>query len=91
MNYKKPLVNKENRFSKAPPGYSLTQPPGKWSWEKPPQFTDPDSAVEALIKSVQRIAIINSSPVSTTSDFSDDIGLAIPGHIAREHAANWAL
>mgnify|MGYP003112326716 CR=1 FL=1 len=54
MNYKKPLVNKENRFSKAPPGYSLTQPPGKWAWEKPPQFTDPDSAVEALIKSVQR-------------------------------------
>jgi hypothetical protein len=54
MKYTKPLVNKESRFSKAPPGYSLTQPPGKWPWEKPAQFAEPDGAVDALIQSIQR-------------------------------------
>jgi len=54
MKYTKPLVNKESRFSKAPPGYSLTQAPGKWPWEKPAEFADPDSAVDALIRSIQR-------------------------------------
>ena len=54
MNYTKPLVNKESRFSKAPPGYSLADTPGKWAWEKPPQFNDPDSAVDALIMSLQQ-------------------------------------
>lgn len=36
-------------FMKGPPGWSLTQPPGKWPWETPPQYTNPDEVVELII------------------------------------------
>src|SRR5210317_1808696 len=38
-----------NRFNKAPPGWSLTEPKGKWAWEKPPVNSTPDKAVDAVI------------------------------------------
>ena len=38
-----------NRFNKAPPGWSLTEPKGKWAWEKPPVHATPDKAVDAVI------------------------------------------
>jgi hypothetical protein len=35
------------------PGWSLTQPPGKWPWEQPPRSVDPDEVVEKLITRMQ--------------------------------------
>ena len=35
-----------DNFHSAPPGVSLTQPPGQWQWEKPPRFTRPIDAVD---------------------------------------------
>ena len=32
----------------APAGHSLTQEPGKWPWENPPRFADPDDAIDFL-------------------------------------------
>lgn len=40
-------------FMKPVPGWSLTQPPGKWPWEKPPRFTDPDEVVDRIIKKLE--------------------------------------
>ncbi len=37
------------RFMKPVPGWSLTQPPGKWPWEQPPRSVDPDEVVDKLI------------------------------------------
>lgn len=50
----KSQLKPEKRFSKAPPGYSLTSEPGKWAWEKPPQFSTPSEAVDALLTSLQK-------------------------------------
>ena len=33
----------------APPGHSLTDEPGKWAWEKPPRFSNPDEALDAIL------------------------------------------
>ena len=38
-----------NRFNKAPPGWSLTEPKGKWAWEKPPVHSGPAQAVDSVI------------------------------------------
>ena len=38
-----------NRFNKAPPGWSLTEPKGKWAWEKPPVSSSPAKAVDFVI------------------------------------------
>jgi len=46
-------ITNSDPFSKAPPGYSLTQAPGKWPWEKPPQFTDADDAIEFILSKVE--------------------------------------
>ena len=32
----------------APPGNSLTDAPGKWPWERPPRFSDPDEAIDYI-------------------------------------------
>lgn len=37
-----------DNFHNAPPGISLTQPPGQWQWEKPPRFTRPIDAVDFI-------------------------------------------
>lgn len=47
-----PPVNPD-RFMKPVPGWSLTQPPGKWPWEKPPRSVDPDEVVDKLITRMQ--------------------------------------
>jgi len=36
-------------FNKAPPGWSLTQPKGKWNWDKAPTHASPADAVDAII------------------------------------------
>tara|TARA_R100001230_G_C5574379_1_gene95167 strand:- start:43 stop:585 length:543 start_codon:yes stop_codon:yes gene_type:complete len=38
----------------APPGHSLTDPVGKWAWDKPPQFSDPNDAVDFVIEKMQQ-------------------------------------
>lgn len=38
----------------APPGHSLTDPMGKWAWDNPPQFADPNDAVDFVIDKMQR-------------------------------------
>tara|TARA_R110000765_G_scaffold158806_2_gene262496 strand:+ start:210 stop:785 length:576 start_codon:yes stop_codon:yes gene_type:complete len=56
----RPPMNVQNRsavgmdkFNKAPPGWSLTQPKGKWAWEKPPVHSDPAKAVDAIIDKLE--------------------------------------
>lgn len=36
----------------APPGHSLTGPRGKWAWERPPQFSNPDDAIDHVISQI---------------------------------------
>lgn len=36
----------------APPGNSLTGPPGKWPWEQPPRFPNPDDAIDHITSSI---------------------------------------
>ena len=38
-----------DKFNKAPPGWSLTEPKGKWAWEKPPVSSTPAQAVDKVI------------------------------------------
>jgi len=35
-----------------PPGNSLTDAPGKWQWEQPPQFPDPDDAIDHTVEMI---------------------------------------
>lgn len=35
-------------FSRAPAGYGLTQSPGKWPWDNPPEIVDVDDAFENI-------------------------------------------
>ena len=37
-------------FSRAPAGYGLTQAPGKWPWDNPPEIVDVDDAFEDIKK-----------------------------------------
>lgn len=39
-----------------PPGYSLTQPPNKWPWQKPARYADPNQAVSAIIDNLEKPA-----------------------------------
>tara|TARA_R100000988_G_C4004472_1_gene171513 strand:+ start:1053 stop:1661 length:609 start_codon:yes stop_codon:yes gene_type:complete len=32
------------------PGFGMTQPKGKWAWENPPQFSDPNEAIDAIVE-----------------------------------------
>lgn len=34
----------------APPGHSLTGVPGKWPWERPPEFSNPDDVIDNIIE-----------------------------------------
>ena len=43
-----------DRFNRAPPGYSMTQPPKKWPWEQPPRFSRPDEAVDFIIDNLEK-------------------------------------
>ena len=37
----------------APAGHSLTQEVGKWPWERPPRFADPDDAIDFLTDNLE--------------------------------------
>jgi len=48
----------EDEFDKisalaAPPGHSLTDEPGKWSWERPPQYANPDEALDFVLDKLE--------------------------------------
>lgn len=49
-----PQVDKNSSFNQAPPGHSLADTPGKWAWERPPEFSGPNEAMDALIDSIER-------------------------------------
>lgn len=55
-----PFINDRNtrnsldRFNRAPPGISLTTPPGRMPFEKPPKYTTPGEAVDAIIDNIER-------------------------------------
>ncbi len=40
-------------FNRAPPGWTLTQPKGKWNWEKPPMHASPADAVDSIIDKLE--------------------------------------
>ena len=40
-------------FNKAPPGWSLTQPKGKWNWDKAPTHASPADAVDSIIDKLE--------------------------------------
>ena len=40
-------------FNSPTPGQSLTDTPGKWQWEQPPQVVDPMEAFERVLASLQ--------------------------------------
>lgn len=35
-----------------PPGNSLTDAPGKWAWERPARFTDPDDVIDYTVDTI---------------------------------------
>ena len=39
---------KRDLFSRPPAGYSLTQEPNKWPWDKPPQYTKIEDAYKSI-------------------------------------------
>jgi len=48
----------EDEFDKisalaAPPGHSLTDEPGKWAWERPPQYANPDEALDFVLDKLE--------------------------------------
>jgi hypothetical protein len=45
-------VEAQDPFDHPIPGQALTDEPGKWPWDKPPQTTDADDAVEDVISSI---------------------------------------
>lgn len=40
-------------MSRAPAGYSLTQPKGKWAWDNPARFTDPEEALDHVLEKIE--------------------------------------
>lgn len=46
-------IQNTDPFSKAPPGYSLTKPPGSYPWESPPEYADADEAVDFLVDQIE--------------------------------------
>ena len=52
-------VQSLDKFNRPPPGHSLTGPQGKWSWEKPPRFADPEEAIDFVIDQMETPAVKN--------------------------------
>ena len=48
-------VQSLDKFNRPPPGHSLTGPQGKWSWEKPPRFADPEEAIDFVIDKLEEL------------------------------------
>jgi len=42
-----------DRFNRPPPGHSLTGPQGKWAWDKPPRFADPEEVIDFIIDQLE--------------------------------------
>lgn len=42
-----------DRFNAPPPGHSLTDEPGRWAWERPPEFVDPAEALQFVIEKAE--------------------------------------
>ena len=42
-----------DRFNRPPPGHSLTGPQGKWAWDKPPRFADPEEGIDFIIDQLE--------------------------------------
>ncbi len=40
-------------FNRGPAGWSLTEPLGKWAWEKPPKYAVPGEAVNDIIEKIE--------------------------------------
>jgi len=47
-----PPVNPD-RMQKPVPGWSLTQPQGKWPWESPPRFVEPNDALDYVLDKLE--------------------------------------
>ena len=43
----------DQRFNRGPAGWSLTEPLGKWAWEKPPKHAAPGDAVDSIIGKIE--------------------------------------
>ena len=43
----------DQRFNRGPAGWSLTEPLGKWAWEKPPKYAAPGDAVDHIIETIE--------------------------------------
>ena len=54
FNKKQGSIDKIDSFDMPVPGHSLTDEPKKWPWDKPPEFTDPDEAVEFVAGKIQK-------------------------------------
>ena len=54
FNKKQGSISKIDSFDMPVPGHSLTDEPKKWPWDKPPEFTDPDEAVEFIADKIQK-------------------------------------
>ena len=44
-------------LDRMPPGHSLTQPKGKWAWDQPSRFTDPEEAIDFIIDKLEEPAV----------------------------------
>lgn len=42
-----------DKFGRMPAGWSLTQPPGKWPWDRPPKYANPGDAVSYIIDKLE--------------------------------------
>ena len=54
FNKKQGSISKIDSFDMPVPGHSMTDEPKKWPWDKPPEFTDPDEAVEFIADKIQK-------------------------------------
>ena len=54
FNKKQGSIGKIDSLNMPVPGHSLTDEPIKWPWDKPPEFTDPDEAVEFVADKIQK-------------------------------------
>ena len=47
-------LNRMDPFDAPIPGQSLTDEPGKWPWDKPPEMTNPDDAYEYVVLKIEQ-------------------------------------
>jgi len=47
-------INRMDPYDAPIPGQSLTDEPGKWAWDKPPEMTDVDDAYEYVVLKIEQ-------------------------------------